>query len=393
MKILFIQDSLGTGGAERSNADLWYYLREKQVNIAIVVLEHRKEGIEKEIIDAGFKVTFLNGTSLKQISEMRHIIRDFKPDLVHSVLLKASFKVRILKLFMEFKHVESLVNCSYSKIRYADPKVNTLGLRFSQFKNITSQRLGTDYFIAITEEVKRHAIENIQIPDRKIKVIPRGRKTNLYIDGEGRESARRELIKELGLNDQAVIFTHVGRQEYQKGHMQLLQALSKRSVILEKNIIFIFCGREGNATPEIKSFLENNPIPHDIYWLGHRNDIQKILAASDVFVFPSLYEGLGGALIEAQAAALPVICSKIPVFFEVIKNNENAFMFEIDDHIQLLAYIKELSENKGLRDRMSKKSLENYNENYRVNTIHFKVEQFFKNIINDKSTIGYKKAI
>ena len=59
MKILFVLDSLGTGGAERSTGDLWYFLRGEVVILRIVVLGKRKEGIEKQILAAGFDVVFL----------------------------------------------------------------------------------------------------------------------------------------------------------------------------------------------------------------------------------------------------------------------------------------------------------------------------------------------
>jgi glycosyltransferase involved in cell wall biosynthesis len=63
-----------------------------------------------------------------------------------------------------------------------------------------------------------------------------------------------------------------------------------------------------------------------VEFLGHRSDVPDILAAGDVFVFPSLYEGLGGALIEAMALGLPIVASDIPAIQEVVEKDRNALL-------------------------------------------------------------------
>src|SRR5690606_10572466 len=66
---------------------------------------------------------------------------------------------------------------------------------------------------------------------------------------------------------------------------------------------------------------------HDhVRFLGFRSDVANVLAAADIFVFPSLYEGLGGSLIEAMAMKLPVVASDIPAIREVVEDGRSGYL-------------------------------------------------------------------
>ena len=379
MRILYVQDSLGTGGAERSNAELWYFLRRKNVDVKIVVLEHRSVGIEDEILRAGFNVTFLSpGNILNQVLELRRIIKNYSPDLVHSVLFRSAMRVRLTKPLLPFFHVESLVNCSYSPIRYKDPQINSTGLRIYKFFNQRTQSWGTDKFVAITHEVRKHAMEYVHIPSGKLAVINRGRAENPFINNGGENDLKLKYRKELNFSPDEILFVHVGRQEYQKGHIPLLKAIKENDKELERcGVHFLFCGREGNETKEIEMFLKKNQLFTKISWLGHRSDVLKILAVGDAFIFPSLFEGLGGALIEAQAAGLPILCSNIKVFQEVVNKDKNALVFEVGNIEQLSNQMLLLAESSSTRREMGRKSLLNFQKKFRIDKIHQEMLKFY----------------
>lgn len=381
MRLLFVQDSLGTGGAERSNADFWDFIRTYQdIQVKIVVLEHRKEGVEQEVLNKNFDVTFLeDGSFLNQIGQISDIIKIYKPDIVHSVLWRSVSRVRVAHTFGSFHHLESLVNCSYSKIRYEDPSVNKLGLSFFKYLNRISHPLGTDGFIAISQEVKKHGMKYLKIPANKIEVISRGRRANSYL--QRKEESREQLKKELKVEDPALLIVHVGRQEYPKGHLVLLKAIEEsKDKLLDSNIHFLFCGRTGNSTADLQKFQEEHRIPN-LHWLGHRPDIEQILAGSDVFVFPSISEGLGGALIEAQAAGLPIVCSDIPVFKEVVQENINALTFKMGDYKDLSEKIHQISDPI-LRGRMGIESLKIFKEKFEITEIHKELLSYYKKFLN-----------
>ncbi|MGL2966878.1 glycosyltransferase [Flavobacterium sp. XGLA_31] len=382
MRVLFIQDSLGTGGAERSNAELWYFLRKKEVELKVVVLEHRQKGIEKEILENGFDVVFIDHQNIwQQVNNIAEIINDFKPDIVHSVLFRATMRTRLAKFKTKFFHVESLVNCTYDPIRFSDPKVNKWTLHFYQWLDKNTQIKGTDKFIAITNEVKEHYIQKLGISSEKISVVFRGRKENDFIAHQ--MEIRQKLAEELQFATADIIITHVGRQEFQKGHLELLQAIkSIDSQLSQLKVQFLCCGRDGNNTNEIEAFLSKEKLQTPIRFLGHRQDVNQIMAASDIFVFPSKYEGLGGSLIEAQAAGLPIVCSDIKVFKEVVNKNENALMYQLGNCNDLAEKLLTLIHSETLREKMGQASLVNFHKKFQLESVNLQMLESYRSFLN-----------
>ena len=119
-------------------------------------------------------------------------------------------------------------------------------------------------------------------------------------------SKREELRRQLGLADKLVI-GHVGRFNPQKNHPFLLDifaALLKK----ESNAVLLLVGG-GVGMSKMQEKVQELGIAEHVRFLGVRSDVADLMQAMDVFVFPSLYEGLGIALIEAQAAGLPCVVS------------------------------------------------------------------------------------
>jgi len=376
-KILFIQDSLGTGGAERSNAYFWYFLREQNIEVKILVLEHRVVGIENEILETGFDVTFLEkGSPLKVAKIIAAHIKDFQPNIVHSVLFKATLRARLAKLFTSFTLIESLVNCTYDPSRLKDQNIAHYKLTGYKLLDKFTARLFGDFFVPITNTVKSHYQTELGLLPDKMQIIFRGRNAN-KID---RNQARNHIAEKEGLNNDKLWLLQVGRQEFQKGHIHTLKALDLLPELVKEKIEVLFLGREGNASNIIKTFLQKNDLGIDYYFLGHRSDVPQFMKASDIFLFPSVYEGLGGSLIEAQAAELPVICSDIPVLNEVVEKNKNALMFEAGNEQEFTKKIQELIENPELRKEMGEHSLKRFERIFQIDKIHEEMLDFYKEV-------------
>ena len=103
---------------------------------------------------------------------------------------------------------------------------------------------------------------------------------------------------------------HVGRQEPQKDHLTLLEA-TDALLAQHGDLHIVSAGRTGTATPAIERCLRTSTHVDRVHLLGHRQDVPAVLGAGDVFAFPSRYEGLPGAVIEAMAMGLPVVASDI----------------------------------------------------------------------------------
>lgn len=118
------------------------------------------------------------------------------------------------------------------------------------------------------------------------------------------------LKKELGIDNKYVI-GHIGRLSKQKNHKFIIDFFYEFNRIVE-NSVLILVG-SGELEEKIKKKVEKLGLSQKVYFLGVRDDANYLLSAMDLFVFPSLYEGLGVALIEAQANGIPCLISdRIP---------------------------------------------------------------------------------
>jgi len=133
--------------------------------------------------------------------------------------------------------------------------------------------------------------------------IPRARDLKVFrYDKTLRDSVRRELQ----LEDKLVII-NVGRLDRVKNQTFLLDAFAC-AIKDNKEIILLFAG-EGNQQPELLNKVAELQLNDNVRFLGTRNDVPNLLQAADIFALPSLYEGMPGAAIEAQAAGLPCLLS------------------------------------------------------------------------------------
>jgi glycosyltransferase involved in cell wall biosynthesis len=109
----------------------------------------------------------------------------------------------------------------------------------------------------------------------------------------------------------------VGRHEYQKGQIHLIDAFASISD-LHPSSVLIVAGREGNASESLREKVQEAGVADRVQFLGHRADVGDLMVAADVFVFPSLWEGLGGVLIEALALEVPIVSSDLAATREVV---------------------------------------------------------------------------
>lgn len=377
MRILLVIDSFFTGGAEFSTLELFNYLKDKGEEILICKTkemhpEYNPEafGLEANLIrtlpQAGFKA---------KRKALQNIITDFKPDIIHSVLFNSNLLVRSIRVFdSSFVHIESLVNHTYSSNRLNEPGVTKYKLEFYRWLDRITSYFGTDHFHPNGFSVAEHYQEALGISPNKMTVVHRGRR------GENYEVA--SLSKsDFGIPENQLVLINVARQEYQKGQDVLFDAIALLPKDVLNKIHLLIVGREGKATPSLQKQVEDKGISSSISFLGHRTDIPALLNMSDIFVFPSRFEGLPGVLIEAEASGLPIVCTHLSMMLEVVRVNENALTFEINNPNQLASAIERIVTNADLRAVFSKKSKQIFKENFQIESVHQKMHDLYQKLI------------
>lgn len=188
----------------------------------------------------------------------------------------------------------------------------------------------TDYLITMNKEDYNIAIDKMK-KAKHIKYIPgvginvqKIRDVNVDLDSKR---------KELGIPLESTVIVSVGELNKNKNHEVIIRALA---ILNNTNIQYIICGK-GPLKEYLECLSQNLNIEQNVHILGYRKDIIEILKASDIFVFPSIREGLSVSLMEAMAAGLPVICSKIRGNTDLINNGVGGYIvptFDIQGYVQ-----------------------------------------------------------
>lgn len=120
-------------------------------------------------------------------------------------------------------------------------------------------------------------------------------------------NCRIEKRRELGIKDDEIMLLSVGELDRDKNHIELLRAMK---TLAQKKYKCCIAGR-GPLKEVHQKYIDDNGLQNCVTLLGYRTDIAQLLQAADIYVFPSLFEGLSVALMEAVAARLPIACSEV----------------------------------------------------------------------------------
>ncbi len=354
MRVFHVINGLGAGGAERSLAEMLPYFLQKGITPVIICSHLRKEGVHRQVERMGVAVRLLEGSSFAiRTLALARLIRREQPALVHTTIFQSDVMGRLAAAGTGIPVLTSLVNTSYDPVRLSDPNVRWSRLRVVQAVDGITARHLTTWFHALTYAVRDSSSAALGIDSRRVTVVGRGR--DLARLGETTPARRRRVRASLGLTDVNEVLLNVGRQEYQKGQKYLLQAVNR--VLCERpQAVALIAGREGNATAELQEIHAQLPTRERIRFLGHRDDVPDLLCAADLFVFPSLFEGMGGAVIEALGMGVPVIASRIPSLQEVVSDRETATLVEPGSVESLAAAIFSLLEDETTRSRYSEQA-------------------------------------
>lgn len=201
-----------------------------------------------------------------------------------------------------------------------------------------------DQVVTVSDSL-RSELENRNIPAEQVSLVPNG------VSLEGATPVDGNTIRaELGLSpDQQVIGT-IGRLEPAKGHVYLLGALS-RLLPAWPRLHCIVVG-EGRLFPELNDFVLSHGLGEHVQFTGFRNDVMRLLEALDVFVLPSITEGIPYALLEACASARPIVASRVGGVPEVISDGRSGCLVQAGDVEGLAAAIDGLLRNRQQAEQM-----------------------------------------
>lgn len=175
--------------------------------------------------------------------------------------------------------------------------------------------------IAVSDDIKNFLATAVGVSVRRITTIPNGIHIDRYA---ATDAAKARFRTELGLSPRQPVVGAIGRLEPVKGHTHLLAA-AQLVCTRYPDAVFVLAG-QGPLRDSLEQQADALGIGRNVRFLGYRDDVATVLAGLDIFVLPSLSEGLPLSLLEAMAAGKPVVASNVGGIPEVIRDGDNGFL-------------------------------------------------------------------
>jgi glycosyltransferase involved in cell wall biosynthesis len=229
-----------------------------------------------------------------------------------------------------------------------------------------------DIVVALSEDMKKEMQKTCM---RNITVIPNGINLDRY------ENICKDMVREkLHFKTCEKLILFIGSLRTEKGLKYLIDAMD---LIRGKNrsCRLIIVG-EGSEERILKKMVKNLNLSNYVYFIGQipNEMVPCYMAASDVFVLPSLYEGLPNVILEAMASGLPIVATKVGALPEILIDGVNGFLIEPENSRQIYEKVSLLLEDQELRVIISKNNRENAKK-YSWDNIIKKIEDAYQNCL------------
>ena len=338
ISVLQVIHSLHIGGAEKVVVDLATKLDSKRFDTVVCCL-NEKGILAEELEAAGINIVvpekskrhrYLNSLAL------RHTIQELSPDIVHThgtpALLHAfpAYMLGKLPPMVHTFHFGNYPNVP-KKYLYAE----RIGIRFAK-------RL-----VAVSYHQRDAVMRALYVRPKSIKTILNG---VAKIPVPNNTGYREAVRKKLGVGKNDILIGCVAVLTIQKGITYLLDAVRQVSD-KSKDIRIVIIGG-GPLQENLETEADNKGVSEVVSFLGWRNDADELMAAFDIYVAPSLWEGLSISLLEAMSAGLPIVATDVGDNSKVIKNGLSGLLVPPGDADALGDALQEMINKRDEAKRM-----------------------------------------
>ncbi|MEQ8324595.1 MAG: glycosyltransferase [Vicingaceae bacterium] len=335
----------------------------KSLNIEVMVIDEmtRKVGIRDDWL------------AFRRISR---VIKEFKPDIVHTHASKAGTLGRIAA---RLNRVQCIVHTFHGHVfeNYFGSFKSKIIIYFERFLAGF-----TDRIIAISDLQKQDLVHRYKIaPASKVKVIPLGFELERFADDQ--LSKRNSFRREQGLNDEIAIGI-IGRLVPIKNHPLFLHAMAElKNEGIEFKAFIIGDGelKENLMNLTVHLGLNHTGLHRDVTFTSWMLDVDKVMAGLDIVVLTSLNEGTPVSLIEAQAAAKVVVSTAVGGVADVVMDGCTGFLVESDDLQGIKSALKMLLENPEMCQRMGLEGRKHVFEQYHVRRLIIDVKKLYRELL------------
>lgn len=326
IRILYLTTTSKVSGAEKIMYELSKRINKERFEIMVCTIkDDLKEGLLEKSRDIGIKAATLgveNKWKFYKSFQLFKIIKEFNPHILQSFLF---FDNILARVFGKITGLPVII----SGLRNVEPER-------SSFRNFFDKLTFpfADLVISNTESGKKFLTQKFKLDSKKIKVIYNG----IEIDSEGPLFRKKEFLLDTGLLGNEKIVGFVGRLEKQKGVQYLIEAMR----IINKHDLSIYALIIGDGREKDKLEKYAQSFDCRVIFLGWKYNIFQYLKYFDLFILPSLREGMPNVVLEAMGQGIPVIATNVGGNKELIEDGKTGFLLEPKNSEQLAKKILEI---------------------------------------------------
>ena len=361
LKLLFIIESLGSGGKERRLIELLKGIH-KNHNITLIIMSndiHYNEICDFEVDIVPFERNFLK--DYKIFFKFYSIIKIFNPHLVHCWDNIAALHFGFICKFLKIPFINSMISSAPQDLVFFSKRylLNVLAFPISDVILSNSQA----------------GLTSFNVPQKKAYVIKNG----FDINRLNTLSSINNIRKKLSLINYRVVgmvASFTSMKDYQSYIKAAELILEKR-----KDVVFLALG-DGPNLEEIKSSVSDENKDY-FRFLGNVSDVESIINAFDIGVLSTYTEGISNSILEYMAFAKPVVATDGGGTNEIVVDNKTGFLVRKSDYKQLAEKISFLLENDKFALRMGKQGRERIIEEFSIEKMIESTLNLYVKILNN----------
>ena len=299
-KILHVTGAMNVGGTETMLINLYRKVN-KKIEFNFISYSNEEAFYDKEIEKLGGKVIRLNQPNkvgfINSIKDIKRVIKENGPyDAVHTHML---FNCGIAMIAAYLSGVKVRVSHAHTT---SDEGVGIIRKLYISLMRIFIKVFSTN-FLACSDGAGRYLFGNNITLNKKYKMIPNYIDYEKFINCTDTTSIR----KKFGIKEDDIVICHIGRFITAKNHKFLVEVA--KEMINRNNKVKVLLVGVGDLRQSIEEKVKELEIDKNVYFIGLTDNIPSILNNSNLFILPSIYEGLGLVLLEAQASKVPCLVS------------------------------------------------------------------------------------
>lgn len=333
MKIMQVIPYFCFGGAETMCENLTYALQKLGHDVCAVSLGADRTPISRRMEEAGVRIVYLDkkpGLDLSMLPKLIKLMRQEKPEVVHTHLSVIKYVGLAAKLAGVKKCVHTVHNVAYEEAEGPLQKIANK-IYFS---------CGWSVPVALSPEVQKTIVELYRLPESRVPVVYNG------IDLSRCQPKQTYSADTLTL-------IHIGRFNTQKNHRGLLEAFQKLVSRVPECRLWLL--GDGELYGEIEAYARELGVAEHVTFMGSQSNVYPYLHQADVFVLPSLFEGMPMTIIEAMGTGLPVVATAVGGVPDMLRHGESGILVDCDPD-EVSRACEELVRNEELRRRLGEKA-------------------------------------